>query len=157
MLKQTAEDYAKVLDLKLQERLKPVSNSVDEMLTRLEEFDTMIALVQQERCNSIGLTGSLTQTLDYRSELKDLCNRIDVLEEVVESAKNNIDMLESKVDAAEKHLGISDGTSKLKNFLAPIFKKNTEEGSSTQVTVAEPFSVEKYFISTEDNTSHQQI
>lgn len=94
------------------------------MLTRLEELDTMIALVQQERCNSIGITGSLTQTLDYKAELKNLCDRIDALEKVVDDAKNNIDMLEIKVDAAEKHLGITDNATKFKNFLAPIFVSN---------------------------------
>lgn len=91
------------------------------MLVRLEEFETMIALVQQERCNSIGLTGSLTQTSDYQKEFKNLCNRIDSLEKVVDHVKDNIDTLESKVDAAEKQLGITDNTSKLKNFLTPIF------------------------------------
>lgn len=94
------------------------------MLVRLEEFETMIALVQQERCNSIGITGSLTQTIDYRTEFKNLCARIDALEKVTESAKNNIDVLENKIEAAEKHLGLHDNTNKLKNFLAPIFVSN---------------------------------
>ncbi|KRT85135.1 hypothetical protein AMK59_802, partial [Oryctes borbonicus] len=127
MLKYTTENYAKVVDVNLDERLKPVSHSVDEMITRLEEFDTMIALVQQERCNSIGITGSLTETLDYKVELKNLCNRIDVLEKIVEDAKNNINMLEIKVEAAEKHFGINDSTSKIRNLLAPIFKKSNTE------------------------------
>ncbi|GJQ68243.1 hypothetical protein Trydic_g16856 [Trypoxylus dichotomus] len=154
MLKQTSQSYAKMLNINLDERLKPVSQSVDEMITRLEEFDTMIMLVQQERCNSIGITGSLTETIDYKAELKNLCNRIDALEKIVDHAKNNIDMLENKVEVAEKQFGISDGTSKLKNFLAPIFKKNsTEEGVSTEIIAKEPFRVEKYFVSLEGSSS----
>ncbi|KAK9739130.1 hypothetical protein QE152_g9220 [Popillia japonica] len=130
MLQQTAEGYAKTLNVNLDERLQPVGHSVDEMLTRLEELDTMIALVQQERCNSIGIT--------------------DALEKVVDDAKNNIDMLEIKVDAAEKHLGITDNATKFKNFLAPIFKKtNPEEPSSTEIIIQEPFSVAKYFTNVE--------
>lgn len=91
------------------------------MTIRLEEFESMIAIVQQERCNAIGLTGSLTDVVQRKNELVDLGMRIDNLEKLIEHITNNVNQLEGKIQQAEEHLGIKDNTTKLKNLLSPLF------------------------------------
>lgn len=91
------------------------------MLTRLEEFETILLVVQQERCNAVGLTGSLTQALDNFGELKELCDRIDALEKLIEHVKTNVDTIERRIEATEEHFGLTDNTSKIKNLLIPLF------------------------------------
>lgn len=102
-------------------QLQPMNQNIDEMLTRLDEFEAMVALVQQERCNAIGITGSLSETIDYREELDNLCRRIDGVEKLVGHIKENINVLEAKVEAAEIHYGVVDNATKLKNFFTPLF------------------------------------
>lgn len=91
------------------------------MVLRLEEFEAMIALVQQERCNSMGMTGSLSETIDGKAELEKLCQRIDTVEQLVEHVKTNLAAIESKVDTAEAQFGATDSTTKLKSFFLPLF------------------------------------
>ena len=94
------------------------------MLTRLEEFEGLLALVQQERCTSIGLTGSLSQCADYKVKLEQYCKRIDSLEKLIEHIKNNINVLENKVDMAERQVGIPETSSNLKTLLSPFIVSN---------------------------------
>lgn len=91
------------------------------MIIRLEELENMIAIVQQERCNAIGLTGSLTDVVHKKDELLDLCKRIDSLEKLIEHITNNINHLENKIVQAEEQIGLKDNTTKLKNLLSPLF------------------------------------
>lgn len=105
-------------------KLKPINLCVDDMLTRLEEFEGLLALVQQERCTSIGLTGSLSQCADYKVKLKQYCTRIDSLEKLIEHIKNNISVLENKMDLAEKRVGIPESSSNLKTLLSPFRVSN---------------------------------
>ncbi|XP_022910133.1 biogenesis of lysosome-related organelles complex 1 subunit 4 [Onthophagus taurus] len=145
MIRQTSIDYSKLFDVKLEEKLKPIDQTIDNMLTRLEECETMIALVQQERCNSVGLTGSLSQAVDNRAELKEMYKKINALEKLVDHVNNNVETLERKMDEAEKHFGISD--SMLKSFFGPIFKKvgDAPEGSASSSGSRDVFSTEDYF------------
>lgn len=117
------------------------------MLLRLEEFEAMITLVQQERCNAIGITGSLSETIDNKKELLELCGRIDAVEKLIEHVKNNISILEKKVEVAEAQFGITDNTMKLKNFFMPLFKKNIQDAKLNMNTEEEPFKTEDYFVS----------
>lgn len=91
------------------------------MLTRLDEFETMVALVQQERCSAIGLTGALMETVDMEKEFNELCSRIDNVERLVEYVRTSVDSLEKKVEVAEEQFGLVDNTNKLKNFFLPLF------------------------------------
>lgn len=90
------------------------------MLARLEEFETMISLVEQERCSAIGVAGTLTEVMDKSSEFSTLCERIDTLEKVIEHINSNIDYLENKLEAAENSVGLNNNTNKLKTFLKPL-------------------------------------
>lgn len=90
------------------------------MLARLEEFESMVSLVEQERCSAIGVVGSLTEIMNSRDELNSLCTKIDALEKFIEHVKSNVDYFENKVDAAEKIVGINKNANKLKTFFKPL-------------------------------------
>ncbi|KAF2893265.1 hypothetical protein ILUMI_12909 [Ignelater luminosus] len=145
MLTETAEEYSKYLKIDLEKKLIPIHQSVDDMLTRLEEFETILLIVQQERCNAVGLTGSLTQALDNFGELKELCDRIDALEKLIEHVKANIDTIERRIEAAEEHFGLTDNTSKIKNLLIPLFKKSVVPKEPSVNNEMEIFSTGDYF------------
>ncbi|KAK5642988.1 hypothetical protein RI129_009155 [Pyrocoelia pectoralis] len=147
MLKSTAEEYSKYMKIDLDQKLIPILQSVEDMLTRLEEFETLLTLVQQERCNAVGLTGSLTKAVGFSGDLKELCDRVDKLENLIEHIKSNIDSVERKIDAAEEQFGLTDNTAKIKNLLIPLFKKNVaiKEPVVVSGNEREVFSTEDYF------------
>jgi len=137
MIEDTAVDYAKYPDIDLAQKLDPINNAIDQMITRLEEFESILLLVQQERCESMGLTGHLVDTADCVSDLKDLCLRIDAVENLVAYIKNAVQFLEIKIDAAETEFGIKEA-SKLKNFFKPLFEKKSSLSEKSEVaSVAE--------------------
>lgn len=88
------------------------------MLTRLEEFESLVAMVQQESGNVIGLTGSFTQLVDHKQMLDQLCNKVDILECMVSKVRQTMDVLEDKVDKAENDFAHLDNST-FKNFFKP--------------------------------------
>ncbi|KAF5269483.1 hypothetical protein FQA39_LY08672 [Lamprigera yunnana] len=153
MLKRTAEEYSKYVKINLEQKLEPIHQSVDDMLTRLEEFESLLTIVQQERCNAIGLTGSLTESVDCLNNLKELCERIDKLEKLIQHISNNIESAERKITAAEEHIGLTDNTAKLKNLLIPLFKKTVVVKEPSTECEMEMFSTEDYFGKTENDNN----
>lgn len=91
------------------------------MLARLEEFETMISLFHEEKTNTYALRGSLMDVMQDRNELLCLFLRIDALEKVVEHIKATVNHCEMKVEAAEKDLSLMQTTSKIKDFLKPLW------------------------------------
>lgn len=148
MLKSTAVDYSKYLQVDLEQKLEPVQQAIDEMLTRLEETETLLALVQEERSKSVGVTGSLTEIADSLVDFKQFDLRIKSLEKLIEHIKSNVDVLERKIEAAEEVSGLTDNTSKLKNLLIPFFKRNSSE---------EVYDENKPIFCTEDYFSNDEL
>ncbi|KAJ9584048.1 hypothetical protein L9F63_021605, partial [Diploptera punctata] len=119
MLNDIGKDYAGYLQIDLTKELAPVEETVDDMLTRLEEFESLMEMV---RCNGLySLDGSIPDLLLYKDKLQMLCNQVDSLEAFVNRVKQDIDLVESQMDAAEVDVGNTDG--KLKNILRPLFSK----------------------------------
>lgn len=88
------------------------------MLTRLEEFESLVAMVQQESGSVIGLTGSFTQLVEHKQQLDQLCNKVDILECMVTKVRHTIDTLEDKVEKAENEFAHLDNNT-FKNFFKP--------------------------------------
>lgn len=91
------------------------------MLARLEEFETMVSLVDDEKTNTCSLKGSLMVIIQERSELKNLFERIDALEKIVDEAKKAVNYYEFKVEEAEKDSSLMQTSSKIKEFLKPLW------------------------------------
>lgn len=88
------------------------------MLTRLEEFESMVLLVQQERGNVVGLTGTLPQVVDKKQELNALCSKVDVIESLVINVRETLDSLEDQIQVAEEQFGYVE-QNPLRNFFMP--------------------------------------
>lgn len=85
--------------------MQPIEDSIDDMLTRLEEFESMVLLVQQERGNVVGLTGTLMQVVDGKQELDVLCSKVDVIESLVVNVRETLDSLDDQIQFAEEQYG----------------------------------------------------
>ena len=76
------------------------------MLTRLDEFENILQMVQQESRNT--LNENIPKILSFQPEFNQLCERLDSLEKFIEIVNRNLDVLERKVEIAEEELDIPD-------------------------------------------------
>ncbi|KAG5889941.1 hypothetical protein JTB14_018836 [Gonioctena quinquepunctata] len=137
----TAKGFSKYCELDMNNKVEPIIGSIDEMLARLEEFQTMISFVVQDRTDYNDILSSIP---NYGSEFGDMCNKIDTLEKMVAHIKSNLDHLESEIEKAENELGCNEATSKVTNIFTPLFKKNVEKKYSKDHHSGY-FKTEEYF------------
>lgn len=159
MIEDACKDYSEYIKANLEQQMVPLNDSIESMLARLEECQTMLGLVQQERCNAVGITGALTEAMDCRPMLSQLTGRIDALEGVTNHLNKCLDQLEVKMSEAEEQAGIVDTKTKLKSFIYPLFKmkqSSQEKQDKASVKNVEPFLTEKYFNISEDSTTTQE-
>ncbi|XP_044252497.1 biogenesis of lysosome-related organelles complex 1 subunit 4 [Tribolium madens] len=133
-VEQTAKDFSKFLTIDMDERLKPINKSIDDMLARLEEFQTMISFAKQERINATELVSSIQSS---NESLNYLFKRIDSVEKLIQEVKSTVDNLETDVEKAEEEVGITESkTRKVANIFTPLFKKSpgkTQAANSSQI------------------------
>ncbi|XP_015126657.1 biogenesis of lysosome-related organelles complex 1 subunit 4 [Diachasma alloeum] len=160
MIAETARDYAAFVQVDLPSQTGGVHEAVDEMLIRLEEFESIVGMVQNLRAEC-----TFEHLVRFRSvhpALMELCKRIDALERVVARASVDLVSLETAVEAAEAELGgnatVSDRLFGILNPLS-LFKSKNQEGpasatSSPSSPKQEPLAVPTIY-RTEDafNTS----
>ncbi|XP_072392839.1 biogenesis of lysosome-related organelles complex 1 subunit 4 [Diabrotica undecimpunctata] len=139
-IQKTAKDYKKCCDVDMDSKLNSLNKSIDEMLTRLEEFQTMMSFVEQDRKDYNDI---LTSVPNYKDEFDILCNRIDTVDKLTTHIKSNLDVLENEIEKAESSLGCSEKTAKVTQIFTPLFKKNVDKKQSTQSS--ELFKTEDYF------------
>lgn len=87
------------------------------MLTRLEEFQTMISFVVQDSGDSVKILSSLLQ---HKHEFDDLCKKIDAIETLTNHLKGNLKQVEDNIDKAEADFHLSE-PSKVANLFTPFF------------------------------------
>ena len=118
-----AKDYANYAKLDLSHQMKSFHDSIEDVMIRLEEFQSIIEMVQSESIQSTDQ--HIPKLQDMQQAVSNLCRRIDALEHVIAMANVNLTTLEAAVDNAEAELGISD---RLFGMLNPLsfFKKSQE-------------------------------
>ncbi|XP_024938575.1 biogenesis of lysosome-related organelles complex 1 subunit 4 isoform X2 [Cephus cinctus] len=103
MIEELAKDYAAYAKVDLTDQMKNVHDSIEDMMTRLEEFESIIGMVQTEGAEC--MSGHIPRLLSIRPELRNLGKRIDALNFFVARANADLTALETAVDNAEAELG----------------------------------------------------
>ncbi|EDW69566.1 biogenesis of lysosome-related organelles complex 1 subunit 4 [Drosophila virilis] len=160
MVEQTAKDYAKIIQsADLEKEINPLCTNIDDMLARLDEFETVLASVRAES-NSI-MANHVCSILSFGENFGELRQRIDNLEQFVATVNENLNEVERSVDVAEQELNIADYSIKgllLKPLRARLAatdasatppKTNLVEGEFQPVPI---FKSDEYFGSRADET-----
>ena len=158
MVPELAEDYAAYLNVDLTKELSAASESVEDMLTRLEEFQSLIHMVKADGFQAVETLTS--EILGRKGELKQLGDRIDGLDSLITRVKTDVDKLESLLTSAEAEANASEGAPLLK-ALGSLFTKKpvvdlpgTSSGTpTTPFTSPDIFSADKVFTSATNSSS----
>ena len=135
VVEELAKDYASYAKLDLSNQMKSFHDTIEDVMMRLEEFQSIIEMVQSE--SSQCMEQHIPRLQDMQQEVINLCRRIDALEHVIAMANVNLTTLEAAVDNAEAELGISD---RLFGMLNPLsfFKKAQEPMVPSKLPAFEP-------------------
>ncbi|XP_043277186.1 biogenesis of lysosome-related organelles complex 1 subunit 4 isoform X2 [Venturia canescens] len=133
--------------------MKNVHETIEDMMARLEEFESIIGMVQTVGAECTSEHRPRLQSV--RPELSSLCKRIDALEHIVARANVDLTALETAVETAEAELGgvgVSDRILGMLNPISHLFKsKNTESPTVRPLTNFEPppiYHTEDFFTNT---------
>jgi predicted nucleic acid-binding Zn-ribbon protein len=123
-INKTSNEYSKFIMIDMQEKLKPINKSIDDMHARLEEFQIMITFAKQER---VGATDLLNAISNCKNDVENLFTRIDSVEDIVEHVRTSLLSLEADIEKAEEEIGYTESTTtKVANMFTPLFKKSAE-------------------------------
>ncbi|EDV97763.1 biogenesis of lysosome-related organelles complex 1 subunit 4 [Drosophila grimshawi] len=107
MVEKSAKDYAKIIqNADLDREINPLCTNIEDMLARLDEFETVLSSVRAET-NGI-MANHVCSILSFSDNFEELRNRIDNLEQFVSTVSENLNEVERSVDVAEQELNITD-------------------------------------------------
>ncbi|EDV51332.1 biogenesis of lysosome-related organelles complex 1 subunit 4 [Drosophila erecta] len=106
-MENVSRDYAKILQsADLDKEINPLCTNIEDMLARLDEFETLLASVRAE---SNGMMANHVCTiLGFGDSFEQLKTRIDSLEQFVGVVSANLSEVERSVDIAEEELHVTD-------------------------------------------------
>ncbi|KAK7869030.1 hypothetical protein R5R35_002980 [Gryllus longicercus] len=127
MIQELANDYVSYMKVDMNKELSPLVDNLEDLLTRLEEFESLITMVQANGSQCLkNLVPDVVMCID---NLQTLCDRVDSLDTFVQQIRHDLDAVESQMDVAEADIGCAEG--KLKSFLKPLFFKKSDPSTRT--------------------------
>ncbi|KAL0125695.1 hypothetical protein PUN28_004637 [Cardiocondyla obscurior] len=129
------KDYVNYVRVNWSDQMKNVSPLIEDILIRLEECQSLVAMVENSNCEC--MHQHLPKLQQMKDDIETLSERTDALEHFVAMSNRNLSMLEAAVDKAEADLGVSD---RLFGILNPLsfFKKTQEPVASNSVPTYKP-------------------
>ncbi|XP_060880237.1 biogenesis of lysosome-related organelles complex 1 subunit 4 [Metopolophium dirhodum] len=148
MLDELAIDYSEYLKVDNENEVGALKDVVEDMLTRLEEFQTFMEMVRALRMESTVM--HYDSIKEMKSKVTELTDTVNKLEKLVNKVGEDVELVDQQLTEAEACMPINkDGP--LNTILKPFFKKQ-EDHSSRQLPAYEPpviFKSDDYFLATE--------
>uniref|UniRef100_A0A1B6LIP9 Biogenesis of lysosome-related organelles complex 1 subunit 4 n=1 Tax=Graphocephala atropunctata TaxID=36148 RepID=A0A1B6LIP9_9HEMI len=144
--KKLADSYAAYVKVDNEKEMRSLYESIEDTLTRLEELESGIKMLQVERekFSSCDFTAA-------RFNLNALCQRIHKLDEMSKTVLKDVEALEPLVDEAEASL-VNSTEGKLKSLLKPLFHMRldtmppaTSGQTTAQYTPPNSFKTSEFF------------
>ncbi|TMW54214.1 hypothetical protein DOY81_000713 [Sarcophaga bullata] len=138
MVEKTAEDYSKLLQsISLDKEINPICVSIEDMLTRLDELESLLVNVKGE--TNVIMEQYTSSILAFTPQFEILQQRINQLEHFIEVVNNNVDEVEKSIDIAEAELNVTDYSLKGLLFKPLLAKaKSVSDSNSTTSSMEEP-------------------
>ncbi|XP_075163477.1 biogenesis of lysosome-related organelles complex 1 subunit 4 [Haematobia irritans] len=107
MVEKASEDYSKLLlqSATLEKEINPICMTIEDMITRLDELESLLANVKGESNILIEHSSGI---LAFESSFHGLKQRIDRLETFINVVDSNVNDAEKSIEKAESELNITD-------------------------------------------------
>lgn len=109
-------------NFKFHYQVKQIEESIEENLTHLEEFCTMIDLIRNE--NNSNLSNLVPDFNAKKRQLRLVYAKIDKLLELVDSVKSTVDLMDEQLSQAELKFNQNSKSSKFTKFISNLITGN---------------------------------
>ncbi|XP_043482992.1 uncharacterized protein LOC122511657 [Leptopilina heterotoma] len=145
-VKEIAKDYAPYLKMDLSKQTRSIHDAVEDMQMRLEEFESIIRMIQSE--NEKCINQYIPTFRMMCPKIMELCKKVDLLERIVLRINYDLTDLEKDFENAEADLGSAEKRFTILNPLT-FFKKSGEPVAPQRIpTEFHPpriFQTDEYF------------
>ncbi|KAK6491601.1 biogenesis of lysosome-related organelles complex 1 subunit 4 [Huso huso] len=144
LLERTAKSYSSYLKANVAEEVESLEKSLEEMLTRVDEFVGMLDMIRNDTTQVVN--DSLPQIHRKSEEMRKIYKKIDKLDAFVKMVGHNVTVMEEQVTQAESDLATFPSAFKkiFRTITVPAFLNKTTTPRRQQ----EPppvFRTEDYF------------
>ncbi|GAB0097526.1 Biogenesis of lysosome-related organelles complex 1 subunit 4 [Sergentomyia squamirostris] len=137
-----ARDYSNYLvQNSISTEVEPICKNIDDMLTRLDEFESLLNAVKENI--SVSTDKNLPEIATFQKDFSELCQRIDGFERFITIAGDNLSRMEAHMSVAEHELGYTE--SGFKGFLKPIFGRQKTEQDATNLAPGDVYTPPEVF------------
>ena len=153
LVRGVANDYAEYMNLRVHEEARMLDDSIDELLTKLEEYCGLVDIVRSD--TTLCLKRTLPEIQAKSQAMTGVFERIDQMEAFVAMVKTHVATMEALLDQAESEMGTSGVMKLLSSLSVPSLfgqRKQTppkSQRSLSKFTPPEVFRTEDYFPSSE--------
>uniref|UniRef100_A0A1I8MJX2 Biogenesis of lysosome-related organelles complex 1 subunit 4 n=1 Tax=Musca domestica TaxID=7370 RepID=A0A1I8MJX2_MUSDO len=140
----SSHDFSKLIgSVSLEKEIDPICMSIDDMITRLDELESLLANVKG--VSNIIIDQYTSGVLTFLPKFMELKSRIDNLEKFVQVVDDNMNQMEKTIDLAEHELNVTDYSLKgliLKPLLTKTLPISTPNGEETASSTKSDASIE---------------
>ncbi|XP_058878297.1 biogenesis of lysosome-related organelles complex 1 subunit 4-like isoform X1 [Acipenser ruthenus] len=147
LLERTAKSYSSYLKANVGEDVESLEKSLEEMLTRVDEFVGMLDMIRNDTSQVVN--DSLPQIHRKSEEMRKIYTKIDKLDAFVKMVGHNVTVMEEQVTQAESDLGTFPSAFKkiFRTIAVPAFLNKTTSRQQPQQEPPPVFRTEDYFSS----------
>ncbi|XP_025115596.1 biogenesis of lysosome-related organelles complex 1 subunit 4-like [Pomacea canaliculata] len=116
LLEELTRDYSYYLNFDISKEQGKFSESIESMLTKLEEFCGLVDMIRSD--TSLCLTKTMPEIEAKCKEMNDIFTHIDHLEAFVSVVKKDVSAMEESVSKAESELSTSSLMQRLSTFMS---------------------------------------
>ncbi|KAK6627376.1 hypothetical protein RUM44_009853 [Polyplax serrata] len=118
MIEELVKDYSNYVKVDLKSELHDVQDTIDDMLTRLDEFENLVNMVKAD--NELSSDLSIPMVIQSKQKLDLLCRQVDSLEIFINRVKSDMEIIETQVQEAEEEMGQPNG--RIKSMIKPLLR-----------------------------------
>ncbi|ESO90264.1 hypothetical protein LOTGIDRAFT_233804 [Lottia gigantea] len=143
LVQEIAEDYRNYLNFDITKEQSKYYESIEGMLTKLEEFCGLVDLIRSD--TNLCLNTTLPKIQEKCIEMRHVFDRINKLVQFVEVVKRDVNIIEEKVTQAEKDVGDSIGSGLIKKLSSIVGSKKSKEKKKVEYEEPLIFNTDQYF------------
>ncbi|KAL8616353.1 hypothetical protein ACOMHN_032207 [Nucella lapillus] len=153
LLEELAGDYNRFLNFNVTKEQGKFSESIESMLTKLEEFCGLVDMIRSD--TSLCLAKTMPEIQSRCQEMQDMFGRIDRLEAFVAVVKKDVTTMEECVTKAENDLNSGTLIKRLSSLVSS--KKSSSSAPKAQFTPPHIFRMEHYLGSSASSESASTV
>ncbi|KAK3086224.1 hypothetical protein FSP39_015430 [Pinctada imbricata] len=147
VLEEAVVQYVEYIDVDSKKEQEKFNETVEEMLTKLDEFCTLVDMVRGD--TSICLAETLPKIQAKCEDMRKTFNRIDQLEEFVGVVRDHVSAMEECVNKAEDRMGSFSGLKKMLSSFVTTKKANAKDDKGSKFESPPIFKTSEYLKSTQ--------